>query len=367
MAVLLEILSVVIRHDAIRRAFRGGWAAFERAPAPNRTLCSDGELIRIGFMHPADAAAYISTLEAAGLIYQRDGQAVDLALVDQQRGLLLPAPWLEVGLLCINGREVAACWLTDRQPDNLAVPPGWKYEGSASQHPCLCAEADDGDRFKFLRRQDNVDVYLNLVSGKEVFVARSVIQGNTAPALASQCTAICLEVLSLDAKLQPLAALDDQKTAAPVIRRLQDELLPQMDKFAQRPGPQLWFVHFARGLILRVLGRHPEAEPALRKANELQPGEINTLLELVRCLSEQRKASEALPFAREATGVALTSAAAWGNLAQCLADCGERDEAWKAINFAIDLDPQDPINRMIRENLLQRHQQRGANSKETLF
>jgi Flp pilus assembly protein TadD len=43
-------------------------------------------------------------------------------------------------------------------------------------------------------------------------------------------------------------------------------------------------------------------------------------------------------------------AGAWGNLAMCLIQCGERAEARKAIDFAIDLDPQDPLNRCIRDN-----------------
>lgn len=350
MAVIVEVLSVVIRCDAIERAFVGGWDAFRNTPAPNSTLCSDGELIRIGFMAPDDARAYISTLEAAGLIFEREAQAVDLALVEQQRGLLLPAPWLEVGPLHVNGCKIMACWLAGQQPGNLAVPAGWKYEESASHHPCVQGEIDD-DRFKFLRHENGLDVCLDLRSGREVFVARPVIQGDTGAALASQCRAICLEVLDLDAKMQSLVTLGEQQAALPLIRRLQDELLPEVDNFAKRPGPQLWFVHFARGLILRVLLRRQEAELAFREANELEPAEINILQELVRCLGEQRKTCEALPFAREATRVAPTAAAAWGNLAQCLAECGERDEARKAIRFAIDLDPQDPINRTIRDNL----------------
>jgi PAS domain-containing protein len=350
MAVLVEILSVVIRRDAVERSFRGGWAAFRGTPAPNRTLCSDGELIGIAFMAAADAGAYISTLEAAGLTFLCDGKAVDVALVDQQDGLLQPAPWLEVGPLHIQGCKVVACWLAGRNPETLAVPPGWKYEGSASQRPCVAGESD-GDRFKWLRRENGVDVYLNLVTGKEVYAGRPVIRGNTPAALASQCRAICLEVLDLDAKMQLLSAQGDRKAAAPILHRLQEELLAEVDKLAEEPGPQRWFVHFARGLILRVLSRRADAESAFRKANELQPGEINTLLELVRCLGEQGKTSEALPFARQATGVAPVSSAAWSNLAQCLADCAQLDEARRAAKFAFDLDPQDPITREVRKKI----------------
>jgi hypothetical protein len=349
MAVLIEILNVVIRRDAIDRAFRGGWAAFRRTPTPNATACSDGELVRFGFMALDDAKAYISTLEAGGLILHRDGQAVDLALVHQQRGLLLPAPWLEVGPLHIGGCKVVACWLAGRQPGNLAVPPGWKYEGSASQRPCLEGEAD-GDRLEFLRHEDGVDVYLDLLSGKEVFAGRPVIQGDTAAALSTQCRAICLEVLNLEARIEPLEALGDQEAAAPLVHRLRDELLPAVDRIASGPGAQLWFAHFTRGLILRVLFRRQEAEMAFRKANELCPGEFNVLQELVKCLGELKKPQEALPFARQAVELHPVAASAWGNLAMCLLQCGERDEARRAIDYGIELDPKDPINRTIRDN-----------------
>jgi len=51
MAVLIEGTSVVIRLEAIHRQFPGGWQAFKLA-APNKTLCADNELIRVGFMQP---------------------------------------------------------------------------------------------------------------------------------------------------------------------------------------------------------------------------------------------------------------------------------------------------------------------------
>jgi Flp pilus assembly protein TadD len=129
--------------------------------------------------------------------------------------------------------------------------------------------------------------------------------------------------------------------------------LPEAVRIADGPGKEMAFAHFTQGVVLRILKQLSEAEAAFLKSNELEPGDVSTLREIVRCLGEQGKHSEALPFAREATEVGPVDSGAWGNLAMCLINSGQRDEAKKAINFAIDLDPQDPLNRYIRDNFEQ--------------
>ncbi len=74
------------------------------------------------------------------------------------------------------------------------------------------------------------------------------------------------------------------------------------------------------------------------------------ILQGADCLGEQDKHEEALQFAREATEAEPADAGAWGNLAMCMIQCRQKEEARKAIDFAIDLDPQDPLNRYIRDN-----------------
>lgn len=351
MAVLVEAISVIVRRPAIAERFKGGWPAFQRA-IPNATGCYDDDLARVGFMSPAEVEAFVSVLEAGGLIFRRDGQAVDIAVVDQLRGPSVPAPWLEVAKVELfePKLKVCACWLAGQKLDGIAMPAGWKFEGSLSDRPGFAAEGTEGDRLKFLRHEGGNDVYLDLISGKEVFVGRPAVKGNSEAALFTQLQKICHDALNLEAKSEPLKALGDAESAAPLFERLQEELLPETERIASGPGRNMAFAHFARGLVLRILKRLPEAEASFRKANELQPGVINTLREIVRCLGEQGKDSEALPFAREATEVEPADAGAWGNLAMCLIQCGERAEARKAIDFAIDLDPQDPLNRYIRDN-----------------
>jgi hypothetical protein len=155
MAVLAEAISVVVRCDAIRERLPGGEAAFN-AMVPNNTLCSDGELVRVGFMGPAPVKAFIGELEAAGLRFLVDGKATDLVVVDQLRGPTVPCDWIEFARLPFGpDKRVAVCWLFDgpRIPVagihlrgggsmQLHTPPGWEFEGSISDTAAFVSNED---------------------------------------------------------------------------------------------------------------------------------------------------------------------------------------------------------------------------------
>jgi hypothetical protein len=145
MAVLVEAISVVVRMDAIRRSFAGGWNCF-RSSVPNSTMCSDGQLIRVGFMAPADAEKYVRSLSQAGLVFLKNGECLDIAVVDQQIGSTMPCNWLEFARVRYgeNGGKISVCWLFEgrrmgpgiHMPGaalDLATPLGWTYEGSLSE------------------------------------------------------------------------------------------------------------------------------------------------------------------------------------------------------------------------------------------
>lgn len=184
MAVLVEAISVIVRRDAINARFSGGWRQF-LATVPNSTLCSDEDLARVGFMSPPDIEAFVRRLEKGGLTFVRDGQAVDIAVVDQMRGPTMPAEWLEFARLSLGGTEnkVAACWLFEgpriaagiHMPSKgmtLATPDGWTYEESLSANFKFVENEDMQEKLNFLRHEDGTDVYLDRSTGKEVYVGR---------------------------------------------------------------------------------------------------------------------------------------------------------------------------------------------------
>lgn len=182
MAVLVEAISVVVRMDAINRKVDGGRRHFDQL-IPNATVCSDGELIRFGFMSPQPAKDFIGVLEAAGLTFRQNGQAVDIALVDQLKGKMLPCEWLEFGKLNWGGtgKTVSACWLFDGPRIaagvhlrgghmSLATPAGWHYEDSLSAGNNFVPNNKIDARLTFIRAENGLDVFLDAASGKEVYV-----------------------------------------------------------------------------------------------------------------------------------------------------------------------------------------------------
>ena len=182
MAVLVEGISVIVRRDSIDRAYRGGWDAFV-ASVPNATLCFDGEIARVGFMAPQKVGNYIDVLAERGLTFLEDDKAKDIAVADQQRGLTASCEWLEFGRLRYGEGDdkVSACWLFEGsriaagihmrgRSMQLSTPSGWEFEGSLSQKFSFIPTDEVEERLQFVRSDGNVDVYIDLDTGREVYI-----------------------------------------------------------------------------------------------------------------------------------------------------------------------------------------------------
>ncbi len=349
MAVLIEAISVVFRRGLIDERFPGGWAAF-LGEAPNRTLFSDGDLGCIGFMHPDDVRKYVFYLQSFGLDFQIGGQTKDIAVVDQVRGFPTTSPWLSFGQVEKDGNPVSACWLASAAPGFVFVYRGWTFEGSLSQKPGFIDTEDLDQKVRFLKSENGLDVYLDLETGNEVYLARPKIPGQDDRDVFNRLVAICRESMELDARSEAARQSNDIEDGEIVFSRLSNELLPEVDTISAGAGRSLSIAHFAKGLILRILKQPAAAEPCFRRANELQPDVSNTLLELVRCLAEQGKFDDAIPFAREAVDCEPENTACLGNLAMTLFMVGEKDEARKHIEHALELDPDDVTNQLIFSN-----------------
>lgn len=172
MAVLVEGISVVIRREAINARYPGGWERFV-ADAPNRTLCADPHLARVGFMVPDDVKGFIETLGRNAIAHHTANSSGDAVVVDQMSGPTSRCDWVEVGSVGIHGGKVAVARLSGDQTNTVATPDGWKYEGSLSEKFTFVPTKGVPQALKFLRRENGVDVYLDLQTGREVYQGRT--------------------------------------------------------------------------------------------------------------------------------------------------------------------------------------------------
>ncbi|WP_257165528.1 hypothetical protein [Bradyrhizobium sp. SRS-191] len=176
MAVLIEAISVVVKLSSLFERSPAGWEDLKTS-VPNNTLCSDNELARVGFMMAEDVRPFVESLTAScGLIHIAGGEAVDVVVVDQLAGPKSKCSWIEYGHLNLGGNpkmRVAACRLKGSKLTQIFTPEGWEFEQSLSRSYGFVPGGSEAKSLTFLRRQDGVDVYLNTLTGKEVYVGRT--------------------------------------------------------------------------------------------------------------------------------------------------------------------------------------------------
>ena len=124
MAVLCEMVSVIVRRDSIQYYYEGGEPAFFRA-IPNRSMCRDLELVRVGFMTLDAASEYVAELVENGLQYHAgdDNSDVcvpkrafsDIVVVDQLHGPLTACEWIVFDHVTLpqDNYTVMACCLSE--------------------------------------------------------------------------------------------------------------------------------------------------------------------------------------------------------------------------------------------------------------
>ena len=174
MAILVEAISVVVQAEAILYKFQGGWDAFKEI-VPNKTLRADGEIAGVGFMTPVDVESFIKRLKKSGLIFLQDDMSLDITVVDQMRGPTMKCEWLEFGHADWDGKghRIAACRIVDTDVRQIVTPPDWVYEKSLSASFGFQPTEHEQEGLKFLRHEDGVDIYINALTGKEVYVGRT--------------------------------------------------------------------------------------------------------------------------------------------------------------------------------------------------
>lgn len=165
MSVVVDVWAVVARKPAVEDRLSGGIAEWCRG-APNSQWCVDRNLCSVGFMVRSDALDFARSLERRGLRVQEGGAYHDAAIVTSEGAWVHACAWVVVGRYA----GVNAAWLTGTDPDPVVVPMRWR-ESSAQ---LLCFSDDEAERrLRFVRADDNVEVYEDTETGREVYVGRT--------------------------------------------------------------------------------------------------------------------------------------------------------------------------------------------------
>lgn len=134
MPVLIEAISVVIRADRLEEALPGGFAELS-ATVPECTICSDGDLVRVCFLHSEDADTFIDWLGRYGLRHLVDNRAHDIVVIDQRYGPMGKCDWIECGEVSggpSSPRRVRAARRAGSRSTTVVTPVGWTFERSLS-------------------------------------------------------------------------------------------------------------------------------------------------------------------------------------------------------------------------------------------
>jgi hypothetical protein len=136
-------------------------------------------------MDPKHVQQFVNGLRRHGLAFLSHGKCVDIAVVDQQLGPTQPCDCVGFARLPFgeHGGHVATCWLFEEPrrvaglhlpglEATLATPVGWTYEGSLSERFAFMPSKGLQNRFKYLRTENGIEVFLDRSTGREVFKPR---------------------------------------------------------------------------------------------------------------------------------------------------------------------------------------------------
>jgi tetratricopeptide (TPR) repeat protein len=121
--------------------------------------------------------------------------------------------------------------------------------------------------------------------------------------------------------------------------------------FAAVPGPHALLAAYVAGLAARMVRQWRSAAEWFERVVAEHPDNGDAWLELTWCLAELQDWPRCTEAARQSTHLYPGASAGWGNLALALRSAGDLDGAREAINRALALDPNDPRNLQLRDEL----------------
>jgi hypothetical protein len=151
-------------------------------------MCTDEELVRVGFFSPAEVKVYVDSLVSDGLLFlppkklfglfNTSRKHSDLVVVDQNSGPTIPCEWLQFSKMPLkdSGVIVSICWLFEDKPlaagtafrgsqMDIHTPIGW----SPAVNNTIHYDDDSIAQLVFLKTENGLDVYEDKKTGKVLY------------------------------------------------------------------------------------------------------------------------------------------------------------------------------------------------------
>ena len=129
MPVLIEAINVIVRNETIEEKYPGGMRSYW-VDSPNESTCSDDYVTRVGFLELGTFREFTDRLMELGFRFVENDEMIDIAVFDQEEGMLRPCRWLHVGDHP-DGFQYAT--LRGDLDDVIEKPVGWRFEGSIAE------------------------------------------------------------------------------------------------------------------------------------------------------------------------------------------------------------------------------------------
>lgn len=321
MALPIEGFTVVVKLGRIEEILSN-----EQITIPNGTALNDDHIWRCSFMAEADAQGFADELERQGLNISQ-GPDSDVVIASEFSQEIVPyCEWLQTA----EWDKAVIAWMAGTKPEKVIAREGWdpsKGSGLVFQDP---TQMDD---LEFLRMENNVEVFMNKKTGKEVYLGRS----SSSPDVIFRKASETIRNNWVESG-EPALQGDARRVVAEAI-----ELLQQ----AVSKNPKWWNAHWILGKGFVALGDYGAAEHAFSKAYEIEPANEAVPRELTGVLLQLGKFDEAVKTGESAAALQPDNAETLSNLALTYLLAGQDAAAAKTIAAAVSIDGLDDVNRHV--------------------
>jgi tetratricopeptide (TPR) repeat protein len=295
---------------------------------PNATALADDDLWRCSFMAEADAQKFMRSLEKLDLNVSQ-GPDSDVVLVNEfDRSVTPYCEWL----VTAKWERAVIAWKVGTRPESVVAREGWDPHVGSGLSFC---DRSGQDNLEFVRLEDNIEVFRNKETGKEVYIGRT---STPVKAMFKTASQVISEHL-VTAGEKPV----DGKVAEEVTRAV--EMLEKV----MVATPDSWNVHWYHGKGQMALGKIELAYRSFQRAYELEQTVEVVPRELAGVCLELGKFDEAVKVAEKAVALDPGNAGLLGNLALSYLLAGRVAEAQKSIAAAIKISQGDKINNYLAQ------------------